>query len=479
VTAIACGELPDPVAQGFVNESPVGARRTPRAIVFDGTLAVSNANTGAGSKSLTLMPGNQGYQIRVSGYITRKRIPDGSEFQFGPYGQGGCGSSTIKVWDYRGLRAASAFGGDCSSYNYQRYEWVAVANLATAVTIERDGGTTTCSPQWSLNPCFVYSGSQTISIIPVNDTNLPTVAVSADRGQVTVGDTVTFTATLGPPGQPTTVSSWEWINDSAVVPWDSVQSPAVVCAGTTCRYAPTRSGSMKVTATLRGATASASVAIDVGCLFPIGASNSPFIQPFLSLLNDRAVRDSMNVLYHLSGAAQVPATPASQRREHGMFVHTNATGNMVIQMVRTNQNSLDDGPCAIVMSPSPPAGYTTRLQMHVHPFNLGDAAPCLIQRGFPELWRYRRGDTGQIQSNSDWATLFATPGTPLGIVVDRTYVAAMQMVAGASVTFGPQRNNPLTGALEDTYVVSGYSAANQMQFRRNSGACAWPGRGTE
>lgn len=477
VLVTACGESASPTSSSEVTERVRVFSAPPRSMYFSGSLPVSNANTGAGSTTMTLLPGNQAYQIRVSGYITRTRIPDGNEFQFGPFGQGFCKSSGVKVLDYRGLRTSSYNAGDCSATNYQRYEWVATANLAQDVTIQRDGGTTSCSPRWPLNPCFVYSGSQAISIIPVNDTNVPVVSLSATPSQITVGDTVTFTATLGPPGQPTTVSSWQWIDDASVVPWDSVQSPGVSCTGTTCRYAPTRSGTMRVTATLRGASATATASVDVGCLFPPGASSAPFIQPFLGLLNSRPVRDSMNVLYHESGAtgSLIP----DNRREHGMFVHTDPQGHMAIQMVRPNPNSPYDGPCSLGMSPAPPAGYTTRLAMHIHPLNLGEAAPCWIQRGSTVLGRYRRGGTRQIQSNDDWANLSTIAGTPLGVVIDRTYAAAMQLVGGVAVGFGPSGTDPVTGEVVDTYVVTGYSSSNQQQFRRTGAACAWPGRGTE
>ena len=190
----ACTSTDLPTDSGVI-ATPYGAVKS---LVVTSTLGVSNSNTGAGTTSLSL-PGTQGYQIRVTGYITRTRIPDGATFQFGPFGQGGCNSSTIKVYDTRGLRAASSMAGDCSYTNYQRYEWVANVNLTSSVTVSRDGGTTTCSPQWSLNPCFVYTGSQTVSIIPLTDTNTPTVSLVADRAQANVGDTVTFTATLGPP----------------------------------------------------------------------------------------------------------------------------------------------------------------------------------------------------------------------------------------------------------------------------------------
>jgi hypothetical protein len=444
---------------------------------FSGSLPVSNSNTGAGSTSMTLGAGNQAYQIRVSGYITRTRIPDGNTFEFGPFGQGSCNSSTVKVWDYRGLRTGSVFAGDCSAGNYQRYEWVATANLAQSVTIERDGGTTSCAPQWSLNPCFVYSGSQTISIIPINDTNVPTVSLVASRAQVTVGDTVTFTATLGPPGQPTTVSNWQWIDDTTVVEWDRVSSPGVSCTGTTCRYAPTRSGTMRVTATLRGQSASATVAVDVGCLWPADSADAPFVDPYLGLLNSRPVRDSMNVLYHASGADG--SLPAGQRQEHGMFVHVNDSGHVVIQMVRPNPLDLDDGPCSMRMTSAPPPGHTMRIQSHVHPFALGDTMPCRIRYGVNSLNRYIPGPTGLISSLGDWVQLRANPGTPLGVVVDRSLVVAHQVINGAVVDTQPSIFNPATQQYDQDYVVTGYSSSNQRQYRRSRRSCSWPGRGTE
>lgn len=476
--ATACGERTTPTSNTGEAEGARAFSTPPKSMYFSGTLPVSNTNTGAGSTTMTLLPGNQGYQIRVSGFITRTRIPDGNEFQFGPFGQGSCNSSGVKVLDYRGLRTGSMFAGDCSAGNYQRYEWVANVNLAQNVTIERTGGTTTCAPRWSLNPCFVYSGSQSISIIPVNDTNVPTVSLSASPTRVTVGDTVTFTATLGPPGQPTAVSGWQWTDDTTVVEWDRVASPSVSCTGTTCRYAPARSGTMTVTAALRGATATASASVDVGCLWPADSADAPFVAPFWSLLNSRPVRDSLNVLYHASGATG--SLPAGDRNEHGMYVHMDDSGHVAIQMVRPIANDLDFGPCSMRMSAAPPAGYTTRISLHIHPFFLNDTIPCRIRYGSDTLYQYMRGPTRQIQSLSDWIQLFVTSGTPLGVVVDRSLVAAHQVINGITIDTLPSRFNPVTGQFEPSYVVRGDSSSNQQEYQRNRpGSCAWPGRGTE
>ncbi len=232
--------------------------------------------------------------------------------------------------------------------------------------------------------------------------------LDADKPSAKWGDTVTFVPKID--GSPASAARWRWVPD------DTSTHDNVSCPGGTqqCKKSMLSSGTMW--AYLDGTPGdSASKHVTVDC----STRNS--------VLDRKDVRDSLATIWTLSNAS---SSNLASRRERAVAVYDSA-GTIVVKILPVDPAST---PCmTLQIEPNPRPG-TLLMQVHVHPFAVGDSLPSNCKRpGEPALKPgqykvYGYGYGGL--SGADWGATQTLPKHPI-VAFDRDSI----YMADPSATF--------------------------------------------
>ena len=218
------------------------------------------------------------------------------------------------------------------------------------------------------------------------------------------------------------------------------------CSGAVCKANVQSSGSIVVSALVNGVPKSATVRVDtVKC-----ATGD-------SIVDNLAVRELLAELDTLS--------QSNNKTEYGgiVFVDSNWTN----PRLKIDTNSANT--CMSSRIPSKPLNTRMLVEVHTHPYTLGDSLTCPTSvTGLPsnQYLTYGTGVHGGLPSVSDWHGATTHPGANL--IIDNTavakYRATLSTLSGSTLVAGvPQ---PVPDSVE---------FANQHTiFSRSASGCTWP-----
>lgn len=220
------------------------------------TLGVDNPADGSASVTLsTRYPTSTLVEVTFNGMITRELNSTHATTQFGPAGLAapGCPGLVQITWDSGGSWYPST---GCTTQSQAQASWTSNRfGVKGTARVFRYPGTTSCGDP---APCFTYTGSQSITVTPVQGN----LVVTATPNEMTSSTWVAFNAmnTNGIPRAHWAVTEWRWMPEGG--------SPAVVCTwnDTTCAWPITQSGTMQVTGVVNGVTRVATVYVKFRCV---------------------------------------------------------------------------------------------------------------------------------------------------------------------------------------------------------------------
>ena len=337
----------------------VGA--TSRGNLSGGSVTVTvKSNDASGTASFGLDYGNSPVLVDIvmNGSITRTHLHTQGTITFGPSGYQNCSWALTKVtwtWAY----GSTSWWPTCSDGVFA--DTVRTAIRGTAVA-SRSSGQTTCTGY--SGQCFSYSGSGTVSITPVDGQlwmNVDTVKSYPHTLLLSNGGTDyhSFYASSNVPSGYVFVGStaWTFQPDSGSV------TTVCVGSGNPCAYPVSRSGTMRVTATVNGTVKAASMRIIVECL----VSGPPQDSAFRRIANDTLTRQLLQLAWDSS---HVTATASLRRERIGYWNWTTATPPARIRQfnyVLTSGDTLNS-PCSSWFAPTGVNSDSERVFLHTHPF---------------------------------------------------------------------------------------------------------------
>lgn len=138
--------------------------------------------------------------------------------------------------------------GPCLYFPAPRGSWADTSLVQGTGTVSRGPGIPQFTSDCNYQPCHSYSGSQTVSVMPLPATLL----LAGSASQVDSGQTVVFTATVSPSSikgiqVPLKVLSWRWL------PSGAGQTTACATPTNPCSAIIRESGAMELTALANGA----------------------------------------------------------------------------------------------------------------------------------------------------------------------------------------------------------------------------------
>lgn len=150
--------------------------------------------------------------------------------------------------------------GPCLYYPAPRSSWADTSLVQGAGTVNRGPGIPQFTSDCNYQPCHSYSGSQTVSVTPL----AATLQLAGSASQVDSGQTVIFTATVGPSSikglqVPLKVLSWRWLAGGG----GAGQTTACSTPINPCSAIIRESGAMELTALANGAEQADSAAVTV------------------------------------------------------------------------------------------------------------------------------------------------------------------------------------------------------------------------
>jgi hypothetical protein len=256
------------------------------------------------------------------------------------------------------------------------------------------------------DPYYIGPGDDFIVEFTLPST-APKLTLTVDHSKLIIGETATFTATLDNGSIPH-VTSW------------SFQSAPVIDCGTDsfCNFPVPTSGTMTVTATVSGQSASASVAVVASPL------DCPTLDPFLdNPIVRRALVDAVN-----AGQGLNPDFAKWKEFDFGLVESPNLVSQPLQMLPGADQCSSDFA----YPKPSDYPGVKFRAIIHVHPGTPNHDNHCVSNPG--ELQTYASGkDLKIIKQMGTDPEYMAAGWTAPWLVIDNWYVYKYSVDANGDI----------------------------------------------